>query len=518
MSSQVRTCRRTQAAVGLTAVLGLLGAGPALSAGHPGATSGGHPTAVQDLSAAAAATTAVPANVSLLQTRDSLLGVHEWYRQMQSGYPVVGGLYARHVATTGASKGQVTTWDGRVNVGRIATTKVSVSAASAVTVAAVYTKGTPLTYVKPSLWILPGAQSRLVWSVTTQTTAGYGASHVSYVDAATGAVLRSHVESRSDSGQQSKGGKVQPARYVAGKARTFDPNPVVKLQNEDLKDSKDANSAVPKDGYSVRELGHLDAGNNTLVGRWARVVNRNRATSDNFTYFYLRSNDYFEQVMGYYSLDTEESFYQDLGFTDVNAEPQKISTDTIPDDNSYYSPSQDLIVTGTGGVDDAEDPEVVWHEDGHATQDDQVPGFGRSEQAGAIGEGFGDYIAVTMGQRFGKNTRLTPTSCVMDWDATSYPSGPKHCLRTTVTHKMYPGDLDGEVHDDGEIWSHALYNMNVSLGRDKATTVIIEAQFSFNPEIHMPNAAKITVDTARKLYGDQAATKTRKAFQDRGIL
>ena len=83
---------------------------------------------------------------------------------------------------------------------------------------------------------------------------------------------------------------------------------------------------------------------------------------------------------------------------------------------------------------------------------------------------------------------------------------------------MYPGDLDGEVHDDGEIWSHALWNMNVSLGRDKATTAIIEGQFSFNPSIDMPDAAQAIVDAAKKLYGAKAAAKTKHAFQDRGIL
>ncbi len=511
MSSHLRNTRRTQAVVGVTAVLGLLGAGPALSAGIPGA---GHPTAVKELSAAAS--TAVPSNVKLLRSRTSLLGVHNWYRQMDNGYPVVGGLYAQHTATTGVSKGQVTTWDGRVKVGPLATSKVTVTTAAAVRAAAAYTKGTPLSFVKPRLWVLAGAQSHLVWSVTTQTSRnGYGASHVSYVDAGTGKVLRSSIESKSDASQ---GKGIEPYRFVTGKAKVFDPNPVVKLQNEDLTDQHDSNSAVPMDGYSHRMLGHLDAGKNTLVGKWARVVNKNRATSDNFTYVYLRSNDYFEQVMGYYSLDTQESYYQELGFTDVNAEPQQISTNTIPDDNSYYSPSQDLIVTGTGGVDDAEDPEVVWHEDGHATQDAQVPGFGRSEEAGAIGEGFGDYIAVTMGQEYSKDTKLTPTSCVMDWDATSYTSGPKHCLRTTVTDKMYPDDLVGEVHADGEIWSHALYNMNLSMGRNKATTAIIEAQFSFRPKIHMPEAAKLIVDAARKLYGDHAGMQAKRTFEDRGIL
>ncbi len=500
--------RRAQAFVGVTAVVALVGAGSAMAAAsQPGRPAG----ATTQVSTTAA--TAIPADLALLKVNHSLLGVHSWYRQMQGGYPVVGGLFARHVETSGPAKGQVSVWDGRVKTGPLATSKVSVTATTATNAAATFTKGTPLTFVKPSLWVLPGVQSHLVWSVTTQTSHGYGASRVSYVDAATGKVLRSVVESRSDSADT-----IDPQRFIAGKARVFDPNPVVKLQNEDLKDQNDSDSAVPKAGYSTRPLGHLDASRNTLVGKWAQIVNDDRATSKNFTYAYFRHNDYFEQVMGYYSLDTQESYYQSLGFTDVNAESQKISTDSIPDDNSYYSPSQDLIVTGTGGVDDAEDPEVVWHEDGHATQDAQVPGFGKSEQAGAIGEGFGDWIAVTMGQIYAKDTKLTPTSCVMDWDATSYTSGPKHCLRTTVTDKMYPKDLDGEVHDDGEIWSHALYNLSRSIGHNRAATAVLEAQFSFDPRINMPDAAKLIVRTTKNLYGADAESKALKAFKDRGIL
>jgi hypothetical protein len=269
----------------------------------------------------------------------------------------------------------------------------------------------------------------------------------------------------------------------------------------------------------MRVLGHLDSQAHALTGKWAKVINTGDvAHSPDNIYKYKRSDDKFEQVMDYYALDTEESYYQKLGFTDVNAEAQRIQADAMADDNSWYIPGQDLIQTGTGGVDDAEDPEVVWHEGGHATQDAQVPGFGSGPQAGAIGEGFGDYIAITLGQQFGKDTELTPTSCVMDWDSVSYTPPPKHCLRVTDNDKMYPEDLDGEVHDDGEIWSHALWNMNQALGRDKATTIILEAQFNYAPNTTMPAAAQKTVDAAKKLFGRTVATKTKRAFQDRGIL
>lgn len=496
-SKSVRTHRRTRVVVGLLAVVGLVGAGPAMSATAD--------TGIQQVSASAA--TPVPANVTLLKTSTSLLGEHHWYQQVLDGYPVVGGLYAQHVGTSAANNGRITIWDGRVSVGALDRTDATVTSSAAVEAAAAYTGGSPLSFVAPSLWVLPGASARLVWKVTTVTSAEVGASHVSYVDATTARVLQSTVESRSDEGGD----------YVTGKARTFDPNPVVKLQDQDLTDQNDSNDAVPNRGYSDRTLGHLDQ-SHTLVGKWAKVVNTDLASSPNDEYFFKRRNEYFEQVMAYYGLDTLQSYYQELGFTDVNAEPQKIETNTIEADNSFYSPSQDLIVMGAGGVDDAEDPEVTWHEAGHATQDDQVPGFGSSPEAGAIGEAYGDYIAVTMSQEFGKDTEVTPTWCVMDWDATSYTDGPMHCLRTTIEDKSYPEDLVGQVHEDGEIWSHAIWDMNVSLGRDRATTAIVEATFSFAPDIDMPDAARLTVQTTKTLYGKRAAAKARTAFRERGIL
>lgn len=198
----------------------------------------------------------------------------------------------------------------------------------------------------------------------------------------------------------------------------------------------------------------------------------------------------------------------------MNNEAQDVFTDTIPDDNSFYDPSNDTITYGNGGVDDAEDAEVVWHEYGHAIQDDQVPGFGSTEQGGAIGEGFGDYFAVTMSQPVSKGFGVP---CVMDWDSTFYTSTVPHCLRRVDTNKT-TADIDGEVHDDGEIWSRALWDINKKLGRDKATSIVLEAQFSYRPNTNFAQAATVTVNTAKALYGTAASNTVKQAFVARHIL
>ena len=65
---------------------------------------------------------------------------------------------------------------------------------------------------------------------------------------------------------------------------------------------------------------------------------------------------------------------------------------------------------------------MIVHEYGHAVQDDQVPGFGCTLEAGSIGEAFGDYLAVTVSTAVTGNTFEQP--CVADWDSTSYTTGP----------------------------------------------------------------------------------------------
>ena len=115
-----------------------------------------------------------------------------------------------------------------------------------------------------------------------------------------------------------------------------------------------------------------------------------------------------------------------------------------------------------------------------------MPGFGTGSEAGAIGEAFGDYLAVTVSEHF------APTAdepCVADWDSTSYTSTVPHCLRRVDGNKHYPEDLVGEVHADGEIWSRALWDIHKALGARLADTIIIRAQFRFTPDISMPAAA-----------------------------
>ena len=304
-----------------------------------------------------------------------------------------------------------------------------------------------------------------------------------------------------------------------GVGAVFVPNPVQSLGDQSLTDQKDADAAVPAAAYHQVTLTNLD-GSGFLRGDYAAVVSEtgNRAYSPTNTFRYTRHQDEFEQVMAYYWITESQKYIQSLGFgvtrRAIDNQPQRVRINQWGLDNSFATdhPKNELRF-GKGGVDDAEDAEVILHEYGHSVQDNQVPGFGSSPEAGAIGEGFGDYLAVTV------SAHEAPTAdepCVADWDSTSYTSTVPHCLRRVDGDKHYPEDLEGEVHADGEIWSRALWDIRTALGPKLADTIIIRAQFGFAADTTMRAAAAATIATAG-MYGGTAKRAVTAASVARGL-
>jgi Zn-dependent metalloprotease len=457
--------------------------------------------------AAPKAPDAKPADgLKLIKTKTSLLGKHYWYQQTFKGLPVINGYYAKHISKSGA----VEIADGRdavpadLDVSAKVPSATATKSANAVVGARArsaepnknLTSTPAATAAAAQLAVIGGPNAKVVWNVTSRSTEGVSRS---LVDAKTGTVVESKVISDN----------------VDGRGIVFDPNPVVSERDESLTDQDDANTDELFPAHKSVILRNL-AGNGKLEGSYVNIAKAKGglAQSADNRFLYYRDDDRFEQVMAYYQVNQTQEYIHSLGFSDVNNESQDFEINTYNGDNSFYDPSKDTITMGEGGVDDAEDAEVIWHEYGHAIQDDIVPGYGESLEAGSIGEGFGDYWAVTMSVPVSKNFDLP---CVMDWDATSYTSTEPHCLRRTDTGKT-TDDVVGEVHDDGEIWSNALWDIHKALGRTKANKVILEGTFFYAPDTSFADAARVTVQAARLLYGKATAAKVTEAFQARKIL
>jgi hypothetical protein len=229
-----------------------------------------------------------------------------------------------------------------------------------------------------------------------------------------------------------------------------------------------------------------------------------QASSASRNYNFTRSQDAFEETVAYAAIDRVQRSYVDLGFPGIFSGPMKINVHCITDDNSNYSDADNALHMGDGGVDDAEDADVIVHEFGHATQNNQVPDWGpgfNTEQR-AMGEGFGDFLAAyTYLQDGNTDYQANRRFCVAEWDATSYnpvdASNPgSGCLRWVDGTDEGTGDDIGtysgtpdEEHNDGRYWSAMLTcvfsGIEPALGtaqaRNRMVTLVLAHHFDLVP-------------------------------------
>jgi len=291
-------------------------------------------------------------------------------------------------------------------------------------------------------------------------------------------------------------------RYLDGQTTVFDPSPVVTHRDNTLRepgvDELGADTDLDSNRLSnalrllpVREV--ASSADQLLAGRlhgpYVDVYGPG-GLDLNGAWFYTRGDKRFETMMAYAHIDRIQRYFQSLGFTGpaaINAEPQWVIVHRVEGfDNSFYQPGNDLILYGAGGVDDAEDAEVVIHELGHAIHDDQVPGWGTTHEGGAMGEGFGDYLAAAY--YAGSISQGFQDTCIADWDAVSYSGANPPCLRRIDTAKLYPQNMtNSSVHADGEIWSAFLWDLR-GLLRCPAEPPEDDPNWDTDPECRPPRS------------------------------
>ncbi len=324
--------------------------------------------------------------------------------------------------------------------------------------------------------------------------------------------------------------------------QVFKVNPVQSSGDQTLSDQKDAASAVPDSEYAEVVLTHLD-GSGGLVGDYVAIESSTGkpASASDGGFVHDRSEDQFEQVMAYFWITQAQTYLQGLGFGDAHPgvmdEQLAVKVNQNGGDNSYLTDKPFRIRFGKGGVDDAEDAEVIVHEYGHAIHADQVPGFGTSLDAQTIGEGFGDYFAVSVGLAVsadeGWETREAADpyetdrgweaeACFADWDATSISPAPVKCLRR-LDQPFTVADRVGDIYRDSMIWSGALWRIrqdyqDLGVGSEAWDTTMILSQFGFAADTSFAAAAQEIVDSAAQRDGEAAAAAVRAEFVERGIL
>ena len=297
---------------------------------------------------------------------------------------------------------------------------------------------------------------------------------------------------------------------ASASALLFDPNPVVSQGGYDgLSDRRDKNSELLTNLRVPATLERITSPKGCLSGTYAdaRLGKKARPVckrSLDFTGL-TRSDNAFEAVMSYFHIDRTRAYVDSLGLSKaLRKKPQRVRANGIVDDNSYYSSLTQSMTLGSGGVDDAEDADVIVHEYGHSLQDQAVKGFGRSIAAGSIGEGFGDYLAAAMSAL---RTGGSPfDACIFDWDGVSYSkTGCGRRADKSISIDRAERRCFDEIHCLGEIWSSALLDLRVELGNDLAglsvmDRVVLESHFLLTPGTSFKAAARALIAADELLY------------------
>jgi hypothetical protein len=306
--------------------------------------------------------------------------------------------------------------------------------------------------------------------------------------------------------------------YATGGALLYVPNPVVQQGSySGLKDRDDRDSPRLTNLRVPVALERITSVKGCLEGQYVSVGLGPRkspvcAPGGDFTGF-TRHSDKFEAVMAYYHIDRARAYIDGLGLSRAySSQPQKVLVDAIADDNSFFSPQRRSLTFGTGGVDDAEDADVILHEFGHSLQDQAVHLFGESLQASSIGEGWGDYDAAMMSfQETGGDPAHDP--CMFEWDATSYTDNT--CARRTdksINLAAAKKKCGGDPHCIGEAWSGALWTLRGALGVDTSgrsimDRVVLESNFMLARKSTFRDGARAVLAADQLLYAgaDSAA-------------
>ncbi len=234
-------------------------------------------------------------------------------------------------------------------------------------------------------------------------------------------------------------------------------------------------------------------------------------TSANGDFFFHRNRGGFEDVMVYYHIDSVQRYVQYLGFDNlynaaIRADPHGYGSS----DNSHFVPNgvNSYLGFGQGGVDDAEDMDVIVHEYGHGLSYSGSPNTLTGTERRGLDEGIGDYIAASRSQD------IAPYhwADIFNWDG----HNPFWAGRTAATTNVYP--MGGGIYPVGEIWASTLMQIRSDIGKEEADKLFFEELYSNYANMTLIDAANVYLDADTALFGGIHTVAIKTRFCARNIF
>lgn len=226
---------------------------------------------------------------------------------------------------------------------------------------------------------------------------------------------------------------------------------------------------------------------------------------------YTRSQNGFEDVNAFYHLNRFKNYIDSLGY--ANLPGFRIDVDAHAfggADLSAYSASNRLLQFGEGGVDDAEDPDVIVHEFTHALIFAAAGPGNRSVERQCLDEAICDYFAVSYTQILSPNQ----SNRVFNWDGhNEFWAG-----RSAESTKLYPSLIFTSIYEHTDIMVATLRDLENRIGRNATWETVLEALFLLNRQSTFEDFGRALLHADSVLHGGYFRYPIADAFIARQIL
>ncbi len=175
---------------------------------------------------------------------------------------------------------------------------------------------------------------------------------------------------------------------------------------------------------------------------------------------------------------------------------------STPADGSPGRMQQYIFTTTTPNRDSDLDGDVVMHEYGHGVSNRLIgngSGLGGT-QSGAMGEGWSDYWACSNYNDGVMGEYVVNSSAGIRRAPYSVPANSQHDSYADV------GNTGFEVHDDGEVWAAALWDLYVTLGKTKTDLLVLNGMKNTPSSPSMVAARSGIVTACNTLYPADVCT------------
>ena len=321
------------------------------------------------------------------------------------------------------------------------------------------------------------------------------------------------------------GAYCRPWTDSTGRGRVFIPDPCTRAEveydaNSPYADRDDQHSVALEGSMDTVELLDLtvDGGLYRLEGPHVKIediqsFNFEPATSLNGDFFYPRDDSRFEDVMVYYHIDRYQRYVQSLGFTNLQNSPFRADPHGINNsDQSVFVPNQgdSYALFGDGGVDDAEDADVIIHEYAHALSYAAAPDTRVGKERQGLDEGMGDYLAASY------SYDLNPWRWfeVFNWDGhNEFWHG-----RMAITTETYPLDANASIYDLGSYWASTLMAIRMDLGREVTDQLFLQSLYGSSLNMTLIDGARLILEADSLLFQGSHYPQLTQKFCEFSLL